>query len=291
MRYRSLALSTALSISLLSACTQSPVPIVNRGIEGYVPSPTYSSARHYENSVSKAAPQSMYSQTEKAAPVSSVEEAPVTVDAPSTVNATELTAPAVAPMTSKEPLYVDDTVPPASQTSTSQITEYETNPSHVLKLPGQKATEQKPAVKPTESITTKTTTTIVESVKAPTAHFVWPVKGKIISGYGKKPDGSFNDGINIAGIQGEPIVAADDGEVVYSGNELQGYGNMVIVRHDDGIMTAYAHADRILVDKGDTVRQGVAIATVGKSGGAEQPQVHFGVRLNKQPIDPMNYLK
>lgn len=120
--------------------------------------------------------------------------------------------------------------------------------------------------------------------------FIWPVKGKIISGFGPTADGEYNDGINIAAQQGEPIVAAADGEVVYSGNELRGYGNMVIVRHDNGLMTAYAHADRILVSKGERVRQGVTIATVGKSGGVDQSQVHFGIRKNKEPVDPMTVL-
>lgn len=120
--------------------------------------------------------------------------------------------------------------------------------------------------------------------------FIWPVKGKVISEFGSKVGGEYNDGINIAAQQGEPIVAAADGEVVYSGNELRGYGNMIIVRHDNGLMTAYAHADRILVSKGEQVKQGVTIATVGKSGGVDQTQVHFGVRKDKQPIDPIKVL-
>lgn len=120
--------------------------------------------------------------------------------------------------------------------------------------------------------------------------FIWPVKGKVISGFGPRSGGEYNDGINIAAQQGEPIVAAADGEVVYSGSELRGYGNMVILRHNNGLMTAYAHADRILVSKGETVKQGVTIATVGKSGGVDQAQLHFGVRKDKEPIDPMTML-
>lgn len=119
---------------------------------------------------------------------------------------------------------------------------------------------------------------------------IWPVKGKVISGFGPRDGGVYNDGINIAAQQGEPIVAAADGEVVYSGDELKGYGNMVILRHDNGLMTAYAHADRILVSKGEQVKQGVTIATVGKSGGVDQAQLHFGVRKDKEPIDPMTLL-
>lgn len=122
------------------------------------------------------------------------------------------------------------------------------------------------------------------------AGFIWPVRGKVISGFGPKAGGEYNDGINIAAQQGEPIVAAADGEVVYSGNELRGYGNMVILRHENGLMTAYAHADRILVSKGEQVKQGVTIATVGKSGGVDQAQVHFGVRKDKEPVDPMGFL-
>lgn len=129
------------------------------------------------------------------------------------------------------------------------------------------------------------------SAEAPVSNgFIWPVKGEVISQFGPKAGGEYNDGINIAAREGEPIVAAADGEVVYSGNELRGYGNMVILRHADGLMTAYAHADRILVSKGENVKQGVTIATVGKSGGVEQAQVHFGVRKNKEPVDPMTVL-
>ena len=134
------------------------------------------------------------------------------------------------------------------------------------------------------------TKTITEQPAISSKGFIWPVKGKVISEFGSKKDGEYNDGINIAAQQGEPIVAAADGEVVYSGNELRGYGNMIIVRHDNGLMTAYAHADRILVSKGEQVKQGVTIATVDKSGGVDQTQVHFGVRKDKQPIDPMTVL-
>lgn len=120
--------------------------------------------------------------------------------------------------------------------------------------------------------------------------YIWPVKGKVISKFGPIPGGAYNDGINIAAREGEPIVAAADGEVVYSGNELRDYGNMVIVRHEGGIMTAYAHAGRVMVSKGDNVKQGATIATVGKTGSVDQAQVHFGIRKNKEPVDPMGYL-
>lgn len=127
-------------------------------------------------------------------------------------------------------------------------------------------------------------------ISSQAAAFTWPVKGRVISHYGPQNGGMFNDGINIAAREGEPIVAADDGEVVYSGNELRGYGNMVILRHKNNVMTAYAHASRILVNKGEMISRGTPIALVGSTGGVDQPQVHFGIRKNKEPVDPVVFL-
>lgn len=120
--------------------------------------------------------------------------------------------------------------------------------------------------------------------------FIWPVKGKVISGFGEKANGESNDGINIAASEGAPVAAAAEGEVVYSGNELPGYGNMVILRHKNGMMTAYAHTRRIMVNKGDKVKQGQMIAEVGKTGEVNSPQLHFGIRKMKEAVDPSTYL-
>lgn len=117
-------------------------------------------------------------------------------------------------------------------------------------------------------------------------HFVWPVQGKVISKFGPKMNGLVNDGVNISAKEGTPIGAAADGEVVYVGNALTGYGNMAIVRHADGWMTAYAHASRIAVKKGDKVKRGAVIGYVGKSGDVSSPQLHFGVREGKKPVNP-----
>ncbi len=126
---------------------------------------------------------------------------------------------------------------------------------------------------------------------ASTSEFIWPIAGgKVISHYGHKSDGKNNDGVNIAVAEGEPIWAAGNGTVVYAGNELKGYGNMVIIRHDNGFMTAYAHARSISVKKSDQVKQGQIIGYVGMSGGVKTPQLHFAMRKAKTPVDPEQYL-
>lgn len=123
------------------------------------------------------------------------------------------------------------------------------------------------------------------------AQFIWPVAGgKIISHFGPKAGGRSNDGINVAAGEGEPIWAAASGTVVYAGNDLKGYGNMVIIRHDGGWMTAYAHARGIAVKKGDTVRQGDIVGYVGMTGGVTSPQLHFAIRDGRTPVDPELYL-
>jgi murein DD-endopeptidase MepM/ murein hydrolase activator NlpD len=123
------------------------------------------------------------------------------------------------------------------------------------------------------------------------SQFIWPVAdGKIISHFGPKAGGRSNDGINIAVAEGEPIWAAAGGTVVYAGSDLKGYGNMIIIRHGNGWMTAYAHARSIAVKKGDSVKQGDIIAYVGMTGGVPSPQVHFAIRNGRTPVDPELYL-
>ncbi len=121
--------------------------------------------------------------------------------------------------------------------------------------------------------------------------FIWPVNGsKIISGYGVKGGGKRNDGINIAAASGEPVWASADGEVVYVGNELQGYGNMVLIKHGNGKTTTYAHLSQAAVDKYDRVHQGDIIGYVGNTGSAKKPQLHFAVRDGENFVDPMKFI-
>jgi murein DD-endopeptidase MepM/ murein hydrolase activator NlpD len=120
--------------------------------------------------------------------------------------------------------------------------------------------------------------------------FRWPVRGKVITSYGAKTNGKSNDGINLAVPEGTPIKAAEDGVVAYSGNELKGYGNLVLVRHANGYVTAYAHASELLVKRGDTIKRGQIIAKSGQSGEVGSPQLHFEIRKGSTPVDPLQFL-
>ena len=120
--------------------------------------------------------------------------------------------------------------------------------------------------------------------------FRWPVKGRVISNYGSKPNGQQNDGINISVPENTAVKASEDGTVAYAGNELKGYGNLVLVRHAGGFVTAYAHNSEILVHRGETVKRGQVIAKAGQTGGVASPQVHFEIRKGSNPVDPSQYL-
>ena len=119
----------------------------------------------------------------------------------------------------------------------------------------------------------------------------WPAKGRIIAGFGPRSDGTHNDGINISLPQGTDVHAAENGTVAYAGSELKGYGNLILLRHDHGIVTAYAHADELLVKRGDRISRGQVIAKAGKTGAVDQPQLHFEVRRDQTPVDPISYLE
>ena len=120
--------------------------------------------------------------------------------------------------------------------------------------------------------------------------FIWPVRGRIIAGFGGSRNGERNDGINIATQDGAPIRAAAPGTVTYTGNELKGYGNLILIRHADGYVTAYAHADSIRVNRGDVVERGQIIGTAGETGDVDRPQLHFEIRHGVQAVDPVQYL-
>ncbi|MBM3520242.1 MAG: LysM peptidoglycan-binding domain-containing M23 family metallopeptidase [Alphaproteobacteria bacterium] len=118
----------------------------------------------------------------------------------------------------------------------------------------------------------------------------WPVRGKVISSYGPKPNGLKNEGINIAVPEGTSVRAAESGVVAYAGNELKGYGNLVLIRHDGGYVTAYAHAKELFVKRGDTVNRGDVIAKAGQTGSVSSPQLHFEVRKGATALDPLKFL-
>jgi murein DD-endopeptidase MepM/ murein hydrolase activator NlpD len=120
--------------------------------------------------------------------------------------------------------------------------------------------------------------------------FNWPVKGQVISGFGPKGHGLYNDGINISAPRGAKVQAAENGIVVYYGNDIKSYGNLVLVKHSDGWMTAYAHLDKIIVQKGQEIKRNDVLGHVGMSGFVQHPQLHFELRKNGRPQNPVSHL-
>jgi murein DD-endopeptidase MepM/ murein hydrolase activator NlpD len=145
----------------------------------------------------------------------------------------------------------------------------------------------------TANIATPAADPVAEEKPTGTANstsFRWPVRGRIIQGFGPKASGGQNDGINVSVPEGTPIKAAEDGVVAYAGSELKGYGNLVLVRHSNGFVTAYAHASELNVKKGETVKRGQVIGKAGSTGNVTGPQLHFEVRKGATPVDPAQYL-
>ena len=143
----------------------------------------------------------------------------------------------------------------------------------------------------TRTLTRTETRTVVLTPPPKTGRgFTWPVEGRVISGFGPREGGLHNDGINILAPAGSEVRAAENGIVVYAGNELRGFGNLLLVKHDDGYTTAYAHAAQLLVGRGDQVQRGQVIATVGQTGNVSQPQLHFEIRKGPRPVDPRKQL-
>jgi murein DD-endopeptidase MepM/ murein hydrolase activator NlpD len=120
--------------------------------------------------------------------------------------------------------------------------------------------------------------------------FSWPVRGRVLATYGVAAGGAHNDGINIAAAKGAPIAAVDAGVVAYAGNELRGYGNLVLIKHPSGFISAYAHCEELLVKQGEKVNRGQVIAKVGATGGVSEPQLHFELRRGKRAVDPREFL-
>jgi len=119
--------------------------------------------------------------------------------------------------------------------------------------------------------------------------FAWPADGEVATRFGPA-DGKHHDGLDILGATGSAVKAADAGRVIYAGNEIKGYGNLVLVRHEGDLITVYAHNDKNLVAEGDDVTRGQKIAEIGSTGSATAPHLHFEVRVSQRPRDPLLYL-
>jgi murein DD-endopeptidase MepM/ murein hydrolase activator NlpD len=120
--------------------------------------------------------------------------------------------------------------------------------------------------------------------------FLWPLRGQVIDAYGSKDGGLHNDGINIAAPRGAAVHAAENGVVAYAGNELRGFGNLILIKHEGGWVTAYAHNEEILVRRGAVVSRGQVIARTGNSGNVSRPQLHFEIRKGSRAVDPLRFL-
>ena len=153
------------------------------------------------------------------------------------------------------------------------------------------STTPRPAVAPaSRSLATRPLATIPAPPPRASSKFLWPVQGRTIAGYGRKKDGLHNDGINIAAPRGAPVRAADNGVIAYVGNELRGFGNLILVKHAGGWVTAYAHNQDFLVRRGQTVTRGQPIARVGSSGNVATPQLHFEIRKGTRSVNPTRFL-
>lgn len=220
-----------------------------------------------------------------------VQPSPIAPRPTTAVETTNLTPPA-APPPIGPPVGPTTIVPPPPAPTAAQPPPVSSPPAptQVASLP------MPPASAPVAAEPASLTT--VEPPAAPEeaapAHgggrFLWPVRGTVVSDFGSKPGGLQNDGINISAPRGTAIHAADAGVVVYAGNELRGFGNLLLLKHRGGWVTAYAHAAELLVHRGDEVRRGQVVARVGSTGGVAAPQLHFEVRKGSHPLNPRDYL-
>ncbi|MCT8974037.1 peptidoglycan DD-metalloendopeptidase family protein [Microbaculum marinisediminis] len=137
---------------------------------------------------------------------------------------------------------------------------------------------------------TSTRAGVPEPAALSAGNFRWPVRGRVISSFGEKGDGGTNDGINVSVPEGTSVRAAENGVVAYAGNELKGYGNLVLIRHADDWVTAYAHNSELLVKRGDVISRGQVIAKAGQTGSVSTPQMHFELRKGSTPVDPLKHL-
>ncbi len=120
---------------------------------------------------------------------------------------------------------------------------------------------------------------------------VWPVKGDIVSKFGEMNDGLPNDGINIKAAPGTKVCAVSDGDVIYAGNNLdESFGNVVVVKHNDGLISSYANMGSITTKQGAKIKQGAVVGTVGNTGNVTSPQLHFEIMKDSTPLNPEKYL-
>lgn len=278
------------SVVLVSACTQGQMAeVYNKGNQffGRVDVPSNMAMRMPQNPSIAAKYQASQPEFSTAAAVDGVETKVLDLPPP---------APAAAP--AAKPVQTITPAKPQSSLSAPKTQSFVAKPASTQSgsiaslAPLPAAADKQALATPKQSVFAQSEAkdTIVPVANNGSTSFIWPADGRIVSSFGPKPNGLVNDGINIEAAEGKPIWAAAGGEVVYAGNELKGYGNMLIIRHEGGWMTAYAHASDMLLKKGDHVKQGDLIGYVGKTGDVETAQLHFGIRKGKVPVNPESLL-
>ena len=222
--------------------------------------------------------------------------APFALNAGQKLRVPDLPEPKVSAPVASSPAKV------ASQpkVTSKSATEKPASTKSVTEKPKSKTVEKTPAKKTTKPAQTKTEskpqkqTAQTKSQSVPSrssSKFTWPVRGTILSHYGAKTGGLYNDGINISAATGTTVVAAENGVVAYAGNEVKGMGNLIIIQHEGGWMTVYAHLNSMAVRRGVRVSVGQKIGTVGQTGKVTKPQLHFEIRKGTKSYNPTNYLK
>lgn len=159
------------------------------------------------------------------------------------------------------------------------------------KTPNKSSETKTTTVPPKQKISSDPTKKLPSIGARSSSKFSWPVRGNILSHFGAKSNGLFNDGINIAAARGTAVKAAENGVVAYAGNEVKGMGNLIIIQHAGGWMTVYAHMDSMSVRRGTKVSVGQKIGTVGETGKVDRPQLHFEIRKGTKAYNPSSYLK
>lgn len=261
--------AAAVSLFFTAACTQMPAPVDLKGhntfgIGGERMMASAPAKPMFSFSSAPSAPVALVSSQDVAAPISVSE-----------ISAPQESAPAAAPQPQQASAVEIQKVNPWTGRPRTEFINGEKPQLAQAKVTGKTA---EPRTKPVK-------------LSSDQRSFIWPVNGnKVISSFGPKGGGKANDGINIAASEGEPVWAAADGEVVYVGDEISGYGNMVLVKHPGSKTTTYAHLSSATVDKYDHVKQGDIIGYVGSTGNVKDPQLHFAVRDGKDAVDPQKYL-
>jgi murein DD-endopeptidase MepM/ murein hydrolase activator NlpD len=184
-----------------------------------------------------------------------------------------------------------ESVQKLANTEKANVINVQTETKNVIKKETLTTQPIKVAKEPVKKISSDPTKKLPTISARSSSKFAWPVRGKVLSAYGAKSNGLFNDGINISATKGTVVKAAENGVVAYAGNEVKGMGNLVIVQHDGGWMTVYAHMDTMAVRRGHKVSVGQKIGAVGETGKVDSPQLHFEIRKGTKAYNPSNYLK